>query len=232
MVKSPPGILTLGFENCLLLYSRPLQPARFLCLMCLLRPLPHGPNTRALARGRGLAELSPPPHFPCLHLMELLQMRIFLIMLPPPLPGDTQPISSCNFVLLAKKKFQHLPHLFFISLFPPNPARLGPADFHNQTTGHLPFQENAVNFTWLLSETPNVWKNTFFLLFSSPAPHQYSSESCEGLRGQVFSAPVSPIRRVISLHLIPPPPPHFWSLLHAHARKFFFISNLTLSCFH
>ena len=64
VVKSPPGILTLGFENCLLLYSRPLQPARFLCLMCLLRPLPHGPNTRALARGRGLAELSPPPTSP------------------------------------------------------------------------------------------------------------------------------------------------------------------------
>ena len=153
----------------------------------------------------------------CRPLTELLQMRTVSDPSSLPLPGDTQPILNCNFLLLAKKKFQH--RVLFIS---------------HQTLS-IPILPGW-DLLSLRIKTPVscLFRKTLSILHGSPQTHQmlsgkillFSSSLTQRLTTVAQKAgKVSNIfRRVTSLHS--------WNLLTSCTRKFFLMSNCTLSCCH
>ena len=121
------------------------------------------------------------------------------------LPEDSQPISNCNFLLLTKKKFQHLSHLFLISfssiLILPGWGLLSlrikpPVSF---------LFRKMLSISRGSSQTHHMLSGKI-LFSSSLAQHPTIVVQKAGKVSvdQMFSAPgSSPIRRVISLNLIP-----------------------------
>lgn len=141
---------------------------------CSLHQLPHGPSSSTCCRRKSWGWMVGTPG--CLQLMELYSREFSLSHPLLPLPGDTQPISNCNFLLLAKKIFSTCLIYFSSTSHLSQSCQAGGLLGLRIKLWVICLFSKVVNFMWLLSDTQNVvWKNTIFLPFFCPAPRQCGS---------------------------------------------------------